>query len=115
MKLAAIEGGGFFCAHIRKASSLECAAETDKRLGVSAGDPYGPQVAEGLRRRRRIHRQRVGTAQKSKQKKVDKAPLLVRFVVMRFSNRFLHKVVYIHNLIWVQCKHRLSVTRTSCT
>ena len=81
-----MEGGGFFCAAISSAPSLDCAAATDDQLGVSAGDPYGPQVAEGLRRRRRKHRQRAVKTQKSKQKKGDKTLLLVR---LSWSNKIV--------------------------
>ena len=73
-----MEGGGFFCAAISCASSLEYAAATDEQRGVSASDPYGPQIAEGLRRRRRRYRQRAMKALKNKQNKGDKIPLLVR-------------------------------------
>ena len=74
----AVENGGFFCAAICSAPSLECAAETDKQLGVSAGDPYGPQVAEGLRRRRRRRHCQRAVKTQTKHKKGDKTPLLVR-------------------------------------
>ena len=74
-----MEGGGYFCAAISCTPSFECAEATDEQREVSASDPNGPQIAEGLRpRRRQRHRQRAVKTQKNKQNKGDKTPLLVR-------------------------------------
>lgn len=89
-----MEGGGFFSESIMGAPSLEDAADVDEQHHVSAEDPYGPQVAEGLRRRHRRQQKRTNKLAKNKLAKGDKIPLLV--IVY---NYFYFKIIY--ELIWI--------------
>lgn len=72
-----MEGGGFFRLGLHNQSSIVAAAEADDRIGLSAEDPFGPQVADGLRKLRRRPRKRRGKERNNYHYSVDKAPLLV--------------------------------------